>query len=420
MTRKLSLALLAVAPLLVLAAPAAAPPAAGAAKAQEPAPSPAGAVEEEADQAGLAAPLESGATAGEAGRGTVPPPDTYTVRSGDTLWDLSGRFLNNPWYWPKIWSYNPEITNPHWIYPGNRLRFFQSGEEAPVQVAPAGPGEPIAEAEDEEAEPVKELEELSRADMKGAASEEEKDAVAVAGPYKIGYVPPRGTYARRDAFVTPRELEESGTISAAFEEKLLLTARDRAYATFKKGGQVKAGETYSIYRTERPVRHPVTGELIGYQSTVLGAGKVVAIDEKSVKLLITASYEPIERGNLLGPWTERPFRAVPAKANAKRLEGVIVSSPIEVMTQFAESQVVFLDRGRADGVEEGNRFVVVRAGDPYGAPVDKRTWDDRLPKEDVGSLLVVDVKENASAALVTRSLSELAAGDRVEMRVGAR
>jgi hypothetical protein len=68
------------------------------------------------------APEGSAATADQ-GRGSVPPPDTYTVRPGDTLWDLSGRFLNNPWYWPKVWSFNPEITNPHWIDPGNVLRF---------------------------------------------------------------------------------------------------------------------------------------------------------------------------------------------------------------------------------------------------------------------------------------------------------
>src|SRR6266542_3358013 len=100
------------------------------------------------------------------GAGAVPPPDTYTVKPGDTLWDLSGRFLNNPWYWPKIWSYNPWITNQHWIYPGNLLKFFPGEAEAPTRVEPIGPGTPLAEAQpgdetvaeaEEEPEPVKEL-----------------------------------------------------------------------------------------------------------------------------------------------------------------------------------------------------------------------------------------------------------------------
>jgi hypothetical protein len=152
---------------------------------------------------------------------------------------------------------------------------------------------------------------------------------------------------------------------------------------------------------------------------------VVAVEDKAVRVVITAAYEPIERGDLLGPWVEKPYRVVAPKPNDKSLEGYILTSPVEVMTQFAESQVVFVDRGRADGVEEGNRFTVVRAGDPYHTPSAETSaavpaWDPNSPKEDVGALLVVDVKEHASAALVTRSLIELVAGDRIEMRSSAK
>jgi hypothetical protein len=360
--------------------------------------------------------LEGGAAAPDAGRGAVPPPDTYTVRPGDTLWDLSGRFLNNPWYWPKIWAYNPEITNPHWISPGNLLRFYPSGEEAPTQVEPVAGGEPIAE-EDAEAAPPKELEDLSRADMKQPSSEEVQDAVAVAGPYKIGYVKPGTIYARHDAFVTPRELAESGVLNAAFEEKFLLSARDRAYVQFKSGAGVKVGESYTIYKTERQVVHPITHEVIGYQGSILGSARVVAVDAKAATVVITSSNDVIERGALLGPWSEKSYRAVPEKPNAKAVAGVVVASPVDIVTQLAEAQMVFIDRGKADGVEPGNRFVVVRKGDPYGIPPDHSAWDDSLPKEDFGSLLVIDVKDHASTALVTRSLGEILKGDRVEMRV---
>jgi hypothetical protein len=167
-----------------------------------------------AEDAALGA-LEGSARSVDEGRGAVPPPDTYSIRPGDTLWDLSGRFLNNPWYWPKIWSYNPEITNPHWIYPGNLLRFYPSAEESPTRVEPVDAVASV-DVEEDLGEPVRELEDLSRADMKAPPSVEEKDAVAVAGPYKIGYVPSRTRYARHDTFVTPRELAESGAISASF------------------------------------------------------------------------------------------------------------------------------------------------------------------------------------------------------------
>ncbi len=363
---------------------------------------------------GSTAPLEGTATSADEGRGQVPPPDTYTVRSGDTLWDLSGRFLNNPWYWPKIWSYNPEIANPHWIYPGNVLKFYPSAEEAPTRVEPM---DAVAAEQAEEApEAVHELEDFSRANLGGQASVEEQDAVAVSGPYKIAYVPPRTAFARHDTFVTPRELAESGAIRAAFEEKIMLSAQDRAYARFENAAGVKAGETYVVYKTERPIYHPLTKELFGYQSAVLGAAKVVAVDDKAATVIIVQSFEPIERGAMLGPWTEKLYRPVARRANRRALEGRIIATQTDVITMVGEHHVVFVDKGEVDGVEEGNLLTVVRSGDLYDKNPFAAPWDANLPREDVGNLLVIDVKERASAALVTKSLTELLIGDRIEMR----
>lgn len=361
----------------------------------------------------LTPPEETAPVAGE-GQGAVPPPDTYTVRPGDTLWDLSGRFLNNPWYWPKVWSYNPEITNPHWIDPGQLLRFYPSAEEAPVRVEPVEGL--VAEGPEPEPEAPRELEDFSRGDLAAPSELLDDDAVAVSGPYRIGYVPPRATTARHETFVTKRELEESGEIVAAFEDKLMLSTTDQAYARFKRSVNVQKGEAYVIYRTERAIRHPVTGSIFGYQTVVIGAGRVTAVEDKAVKLLITQTFEPIERGALLGPWSERFVKQVARRANAAALTGRIIGASQEILTQLGEHHVVFLDKGKDDGVQEGNLFKVVRAGDPYGGPMAHAKWDDRLPKEDVGDLLVIDVKDHASTALVTRSLVELYVGDRIEMR----
>jgi hypothetical protein len=368
--------------------------------------------------------VEGSAAAADRGLGAVPPPDTYTIRPGDTLWDLSGRFLNNPWYWPKVWSFNPEITNPHWIEPGNVLKFYPSAEEAPARVepAPAVPaGVAVAPEQPEEppVEPPRELEDFSKADMKAPVPVEDQDEVAVSGPYKIGYVAPRTVMARRDTFVTPREVEGSGTLTAAFEEKLLLTTTDRAYATFKNAATMVPGETYVVYRTARAIRHPVSNEIIGYQAKLLGTAKTVAVDDKAVTVVIGVTNEPIERGDLLGPWTEKFLRPVQQRPNTRDLTGYIVGTQVDILTMVGEQHVVFVDKGRADGVEEGNVFRVVRSGDPYGAPMNGVANDPKLPKEILADLLVIDVKETTSTALVTRSLRELAIGDHVEMRASA-
>jgi hypothetical protein len=338
-------------------------------------------------------------------------PDTYTVRPGDTLWDLAGRFLKNPWYWPKVWSYNPQIDNPHWIYPGNLVRFFAGGEEGPARV------EPIKQ-DDESITSPHEMEDFSKADMKAPVPADD-DTVSVVGPYRIGYTQPKGLRSRRASFVTKRELDESGLISAAFEEKLMLSTHDKAYARFRTTTPVKPGEQYVIYRTEGSVVHPITGALFGYMTAIIGTGRVTAIDSNAATLIIADTYEPIERGALLGPWNERLKGQVVRRPNQREMDGYIIAVPRDDLTEIGEHHMVFLDRGQQDGVQEGNVFTVVRSGDPYRIEPNLAQRDPNLPKEDVGTLLVVDVKEHACVALVTRSMRELYMGDRVEMRLSA-
>jgi hypothetical protein len=386
-----------------------------------------------ADDAGAAEPATAAEVAGSPDAAEAAPgvalspdaaaapataPDTYTVRPGDTLWDLSGRFLNNPWYWPKVWSYNPEITNPNWIYPGNLVRFYPSAEEAPARVeavAEAAPGAPGADADDV-AEAPRELEDFSRVDMKAAASQDVSDTVAVVGPYKIGYTPPKAFVARDLTFVTAGELAQSGKITGAFEEKIMLANLDRTYAQFRSAAPVKKGESYLVYKAERPIRHPRTNELLGYQSTVLGTARVTAVEGDVASLTIVNALYPIERGALLGPWSERAFRAVKRKPNQVALQGFIVATQYDVVTEIGEHHLVFVDKGRSSGVEIGNVFTVVRSGDPYGKSSTGPLREPGFPKEDMGDLLVIDAQDAVSTALVTRSLHELAVGDEVEMR----
>ncbi len=343
----------------------------------------------------LDAPAPDAATPGSA-------PETYTVQRGDTLWDLSAKFLDSPWYWPRLWSYNPQIANPHWIYPGNVVRFYPGGDGKPPRIEVVGTGaeQPV------EARP-------------GAG---DGDDVTVGGRYRIGFVPAKGVQVRRDSFVTPRQAEESGVITAAFEEKLLLSIYDRAYARFPDGAGVKPGATYLLYTKQREVRHPVTGELFGFRSTIVGAARVVSVDGSVATVEITRAFDPIERGTLLGPWSDAVVRKVTARANTHALSGFIIAAQQDLVSEIGEHHVVFVDKGRADGVEEGNVFTVVRSGDPYGQHRSDILSDSRaaeLPIEDIGTLMVIDAQQTSSAALVVRSLRELFVGDKVEMRVAS-
>ena len=199
----------------------------------------------------------------------------------------------------------------------------------------------------------------------------------------------------------------------------MLATLDKTYARFEGQVPVKKGESYVLYKTNRAIHHPRTNELLGYQSTILGSARVVALDDAAVSLVVTAAFEPIERGALLGPWNERFVRRVARKPNQVALVGTIVASQVDIVTEVGEHHLVFVDKGKADGVEIGNVFTVVRSGDPYSKPPKRPMREAGYQKEDIGDLVVVDAQETASPALVVRSLHEIAIGDEVEMRASA-
>ncbi len=323
--------------------------------------------------------------------------ETYTVRTGDTLWDLSQRFLGNPWYWPKVWSYNPEIENPHWIYPGNVIRFYPSSEQAPAQV----------EAADA---PQNELGEVSMGSLR---SGEDDDVVAVTAGIKIGYVAPRRSFLRQDGLITRRELDDAGVIEKAWAEKEMLSTYDKVYLRFKNKGAVRLGERYSIFRTGSEVKHPITGQKYGYLTRIVGTLRIEALGDGMVTGLIEQTFDDIARGDFVGPLGSFDKQVI-AKSATRSIQGVILASLVPNVPLIGEHHVVFIDRGSKDGVEEGNLFSVIRRGDP----LDSTEGDPkRFPPEDVATIVVVDVKEAASAALVIRSVRELEVGERVVARV---
>jgi nucleoid-associated protein YgaU len=341
--------------------------------------------------------------------GSEAPVETYTVVPGDTLWDLSQRFLGNPWYWPKVWSYNPQVQNPHWIYPGNELRFYPDAEGLPVQVEAGSEPEIVSS-------PPNEIGDVSSGSLSAAEQfGQDDDVVTVTQGTKISYTPPRKSFMRQDGLITRSELEESGVIAKAWAEKEMLATLDKVYLRFKNKSAVKPGERYTIFRAGSEVFHPVTGKPYGYLTHVIGALRVVAIDQHLVSAVIERAFEDIHRGDLVAPLGNFD-RAIASKRSTREIQGVILASLISTMAFMGEQHVVFIDKGARDGVEEGNTFAVVRRGDPLHADSARSTT---YPAEDVATLLVVDVKENASAALVMRSIRELVLGDRVVTEASA-
>ena len=340
------------------------------------------------------------------GRETAPG-EVHTVVRGDTLWDLSQHYLGNPWYWPKVWSFNPEISNPHWIYPGNNVRFFPGGEEAPTQVESGeGPPDVSAPTEIAEGNPDTVTPDIAEA-----------TPVQVMGP--IGYRPKQSASIVHTGFVTQRELEEAGRIDSSFSEARMLSVPDTVYVRFRGANQPRVQERYIIYHTESEIRHPHSLFRYGFLTKILGTARVTDISTRGlVTMQIEESWDPITREDLVGPFGEKLGEKIIARANDRDLKGYVLGSLVPSVSIMGEYHVIVVDKGSADGVQPGNTFVVVRRQDSGGSefmdPAGRQ--DDRFPLEDIAQCMAVDVKERASTCLMTRSIREVVFGDKVEMR----
>jgi LysM domain-containing protein len=309
-------------------------------------------------------------------------PETHVVQRGDTLWDLSSRYYRNAWGWPKMWSYNPQITNPHWIYPGDTLRILPAGGGPAPTAAP------------------KEASTLPTSRIIGRGKR------------------PMGITLRQSGFVEPGELAQAGKIVGSKEEKLMLGTLDEAYVKMTGDRTFQVGERYTVYKPTRAVKHPLTGKLLGHMVEIFGDAEVRAVtDGKVARVVLVDSLNPIERGFLVGP-LKRQFKVVQPVADKADMQGLVVATlrPHELV---GDDDLVFIDRGKDDGVELGNRFLVTRRGDGYQPLLSKGPMDDkRFPRETIGEIVVVDLRDHLATGVVTYSTVESRVGDRVEARRG--
>ncbi len=322
---------------------------------------------------------------GPAGEGySGPVPDVHVVRSGDTLWDLSQAYFSNPWEWPKVWSYNAQITNPHWIYPGDQVRLLPEGLPAE---GGAIAGMPTTVA-----------------------------AAAMAQPAPIRRF---GVGLRQLAFVDVDELEAAARIDGGVVEKELLADGDTVYLAYPEGQMPRTGERFAIYEEKKRVKHPDSGEVVGSYVRILGELEVVSAQRgKRARAIITDSNDVIERGDRVGP-LQRTFKTVEPSRNEVSRQGTVVAM-LKNDELIGEGEIVFLDLGAADGVKVGNRMFVVRRGDAYAevmGPGDNIGKDDRrFPARAIGEVLVVQTGDEVAVGLVTLALQEMGVGDLVLMR----
>jgi LysM repeat protein len=349
-------------------------------------------------------PISSGELAVPAPEGPSSP-EKYTVKKGDTLWDISNSHMRDSFLWPKLWKHNQYIMNPDLIYPGNVIEL--PGEEGAQQAA-------LVETERlTPTEPPQAVEEPTpmEADRAVEAEVQEQTAPQVK-PLDQALLATSGYILTGQKAV--------GVVVGARDNRELIGQDETAYLLPKNGTQLRVGDQYTLYRVMRKVYHPKTGKYIGDLIRILGVAEVTGADpqEKTVTAHVRVSYDTIRKGDSLMPaqtQEESVEETSPSAPSNNALQGFIVEVKEDRVSQ-AQSDVVYLDRGRQDGLRSGDRFTVVREGDKTS--IFSPGKGVRLPQRIVGELQVIAVQDVTATAKVIKSTEVIFKGDRFETNSG--
>lgn len=323
-----------------------------------------------------------GVLAADAGLLRSDHPDEYIVKRGDTLWDISGRFLNKPWLWPEIWHANPQVANPHLIYPGDRLTLvYVDGQ--PRLVLNRGVGGIVKLGP--------EIRSTARDDAIPAIPLEEINA-----------------FLTRSRIVDPDELRKAPYVVAGAHGHVITGAGDQLHA---RGRFDVSSANYGVYRAGQLFVDPETREVLGREAIEIGGGRLIGENEGIGTLSIERSKEEMRVEDRLLPAVEQKITATfYPSAPATAVDGVIMAVENGV-SNVGRLDVVMLNRGGRDGLEAGNVLQISKTGEVVRDPLTKELL--QLPGSPAGMLMVFRVFEKMSYALVLNASQPLRVNDRI-------
>lgn len=372
-------------------------------------------------------PITSGqrATAEQVAQNGVPlselsptAPDSYTVKSGDTLWAISGLFLKSPWRWPELWGMNmQEVRNPHRIYPGQQLFLDKSNGRARLRMGGANAAEGEAPTQTVRVSPRTRYESLA------------DSAIPTLATHLIE------PFLAEPVIVNQGVLENAPRIVATQEGRVLVSRGDRAYARGPAGTPMSLATTtaandYRVFRSATPLRDPVTRVVLGYEAQYVGKARLVR--SESVRdvptrdgktepvpvpatIDIVSSKEEMRTGDRLLPEPPRQLVSYTPRAPETKVEGAIVSMYGTAVASAAQNQIVVINKGTADGIESGHVLAILKDGQGV---LDRTTAGGKpeaikLPDERNGLLMVFRPFEKLSYALILETTDGVKVGDRV-------
>ena len=323
-------------------------------------------------------------------------PDQHLVVRGDTLWGISGTFLEHPWCWPQVWGLNKEqIRNPHWIYPGQIVYFDRINRRLSLNKPGAGDGagEPGALR----------LSPQLRTEGLGVDAVQSIPAGVIEA------------FLSMPLIVEDDELKDAPRIAAMEDGHVYLGKDDKLYVR----GDLKGGRSFQVFRPGNPLKDPDNGRLLAYEAVYLGTVKLQAEAKPGVDVhtfTVSSSKQEMGVGDRLMPAPPTPMRNY-APHQPERQVAARVLSIYSGVTYAGQNQVVSINRGSVDGLDIGTVLQLYHYGQTVADPGGSKGIFGlgktmiKLPDEEIGNLFIFRVFKNISYGLIMQVTKPVEVGD---------
>lgn len=315
-------------------------------------------------------------------------PDTYVVQRGDTLWDISAMFLKEPWFWPEIWYVNPQIEDPHLIYPGDVLTLVYVDGKPQLRMQRGGTvsGGTVR--------------------LSPEMRSEGREAAITTIPFQT--IEP---FLRGGTIMSKKEAESLPYI-VAFRDHIVAGAGHEIFVR-DIDDSVALGKEYFVLRMLDEINDPDTGKALGYEVLFIGRAEKRASGDPDTLFLTDTDREARRGDKVQQVDLQLPMTYFPSAPN-QEVAGTIVSV-VDGVSRIGQYQMVILNRGSNDGLEAGSVLAVWQKGETVSDRFSSKAFGEKVELPDAlgGTVMVVKAYEDVSYALVMEALLEIKVGDRI-------
>ena len=342
-------------------------------------------------------PLPTASPPASAGPVLAPnAPDSYVVKRGDTLWGIAKVFLKDPWYWPEIWQVNPQVQNPHLIYPGDTLHLVYVNGQPRITLQPG-------------------LQRGGSARVEPRVRSEPLEAAITTIPYETV-----AAFMSKPTVLDKDQIKTAPHVLGTRDNHVVMSEDNTVYAIgFKEPAQL--GTSYNFVRVGEPLRDPEDNRVLGYNGVYTGTGHVTRVGEPATLIMTQSNRETYPGDKLFPGGVDVPLDFVPSPPKSLVKGSIMaVSDGVTVIGQY---EVVVINRGARDGLAPGN-VLAVYSVQPNVYDNSKKGFVHptsnlfskkfALPDERTGTFMVFKTFERMSFGLIMEATDVIHVDDHVE------